>query len=97
MKKLLMKVNKNFIIFWFFVIFLILILLFYNGNNSNIIPEDTTANIETINLTGYNLVDVLSGDKFFIINKDTDEKIVYERDFWFAWYAFHPNTEVYNN
>tara|TARA_Y100000310_G_scaffold334428_1_gene414178 strand:- start:11630 stop:12751 length:1122 start_codon:yes stop_codon:yes gene_type:complete len=30
-----------------------------------------------------------------IINSDTGDEIVKERDFWFAWYAFHPNTEVY--
>ena len=30
-----------------------------------------------------------------ITNKDTGEEIVKERDFWFAWYAFHPTTEVY--
>ncbi|WP_406660167.1 DUF3179 domain-containing protein [Methanolobus sp. ZRKC3] len=30
-----------------------------------------------------------------ITNLDTDEEIVKERDFWFAWYAFHPETELY--
>ena len=30
-----------------------------------------------------------------ITNLDTGEEIVKERDFWFAWYAFHPETEVY--
>ncbi len=30
-----------------------------------------------------------------ITNKDTGEEIVKERDFWFAWYAFHPSTLVY--
>jgi len=30
-----------------------------------------------------------------ITNTDTGEKIVKERDFWFAWYAFHPNTQLY--
>jgi len=30
-----------------------------------------------------------------ITNKDTGEEIVKERDFWFAWYAFHPETLVY--
>jgi hypothetical protein len=29
-----------------------------------------------------------------IINSDGEE-IVKERDFWFAWYAFHPNTALY--
>ena len=30
-----------------------------------------------------------------ITNLDTNEEIVKERDFWFAWYAFHPETELY--
>ena len=30
-----------------------------------------------------------------ITNVDTGEEIVKERDFWFAWYAFHPDTELY--
>jgi hypothetical protein len=28
-------------------------------------------------------------------NRETGEEIVYERDFWFAWFAFHPETAVY--
>ena len=28
-------------------------------------------------------------------NSETGEEIVKERDFWFAWYAFHPDTIVY--
>ncbi|MBR9699101.1 DUF3179 domain-containing protein [Candidatus Woesearchaeota archaeon] len=30
-----------------------------------------------------------------IINVDTGEEIVKERDMWFAWYAFHPDTLLY--
>lgn len=30
-----------------------------------------------------------------IIRTDTNEEIVKERDMWFAWYAFHPETELY--
>jgi hypothetical protein len=30
-----------------------------------------------------------------ISNQDTGTEIVKERDFWFAWYAFHPETELY--
>ena len=30
-----------------------------------------------------------------ITNLDTGDEIVKERDFWFAWYAFHPDTELY--
>lgn len=30
-----------------------------------------------------------------ITNIETGEEIVKERDFWFAWYAFHPETKLY--
>ena len=30
-----------------------------------------------------------------ITNTDNGDEIVKENDFWFAWYAFHPDTEVY--
>ena len=30
-----------------------------------------------------------------ISNLETGEEIVKERDFWFAWYAFHPETKLY--
>lgn len=30
-----------------------------------------------------------------ITNTVTEEEIVKERDFWFAWYAFHPDTQLY--
>ncbi|MCK5660024.1 MAG: DUF3179 domain-containing protein [Methanosarcinales archaeon] len=30
-----------------------------------------------------------------ITNVETGAEIVKERDFWFAWYAFHPETDVY--
>jgi hypothetical protein len=30
-----------------------------------------------------------------ITKADTNEEVVKERDFWFAWYAFHPDTELY--
>jgi hypothetical protein len=32
-----------------------------------------------------------------IINTETGEEIIKERDFWFAWYAFHPDTLLYGN
>ncbi len=32
-----------------------------------------------------------------ITNLDDRTEIVKERDFWFAWYAFHPETELYGN
>jgi len=30
-----------------------------------------------------------------IMNENTGEEIVKERGFWFSWYAFHPDTELY--
>jgi len=30
-----------------------------------------------------------------ITNTDTNQRIPHERDFWFAWFAFHPDTELY--
>jgi len=30
-----------------------------------------------------------------VTNLEANEEIVKERDFWFAWYAFHPDTELY--
>lgn len=37
-------------------------------------------------------------DSFGIIkitNQETQKEIVKERDFWFAWYAFHPDTDLW--
>ncbi len=31
-----------------------------------------------------------------ITRLDTGEEVVKERDFWFAWYAFHPDTALYS-
>lgn len=31
-----------------------------------------------------------------ITRLDTGEEVVKERDFWFAWYAFHPDTTLYS-
>ena len=30
-----------------------------------------------------------------IVRLDTNERVPKERDFWFAWYSFHPNTKLY--
>ena len=30
-----------------------------------------------------------------VTNLDTGKRVVKQRDFWFAWYAFHPKTELY--
>ena len=37
----------------------------------------------------------LSDGRVEIIRQDTGEKLPKERDFWFAWYAFHPDTLIY--
>ena len=40
----------------------------------------------------------ISRDEIGIVtikNTDSDTEVVKERDFWFAWYAFHPDTELY--
>jgi hypothetical protein len=37
----------------------------------------------------------LDDGRISITNLDTNEEIIKERDFWFAWYAFHPETELY--
>jgi hypothetical protein len=31
-----------------------------------------------------------------IVRSDNGEEIIKERDFWFAWYAFHPDTDIYS-
>ena len=31
----------------------------------------------------------------FMINSDTGKRVPHERDFWFAWFAFHPDTELF--
>ncbi|MCL7412070.1 MAG: hypothetical protein M8353_00420 [ANME-2 cluster archaeon] len=28
--------------------------------------------------------------------QNPETKVVKERDFWFAWYAFHPDTTIYS-
>jgi hypothetical protein len=40
-------------------------------------------------------VSVLDGNAVEFIDRSTGEIIPFERDFWFAWAAFHPETEVY--
>jgi hypothetical protein len=59
--------------------------------------EDDLKELGTINdtLGGKNIT--VTRDNVGIV-KITDSKgneIVKERDFWFAWYAFHPETELY--
>ena len=40
-------------------------------------------------------VERLEDGRVKVVRTDTGEEIVKERDFWFAWYAFHPETELY--
>lgn len=47
-------------------------------------------------VNGVNVKVERSGDGVVVVtNLDSGEEIVKERDFWFAWYAFHPETELY--
>jgi hypothetical protein len=49
---------------------------------------------DTVN--GVNIIVERNGaGRIEITNQDTGEEIVKERDFWFAWYAFHPETGLY--
>jgi len=62
--------------------------------------EDDLIELETIedNFAGIRLE--ITRDDVGIVkltNLDTGEEIVKERDFWFAWYAFHPDTELYES
>jgi len=41
-------------------------------------------------------VEQISDGRIVITNTDTGDEIVKEEDFWFAWFAFHPETELYN-
>jgi hypothetical protein len=47
-------------------------------------------------LAGVNIkVEKLNDGRIVITNTDTGAEIIKEEDFWFAWYAFHPTTELY--
>lgn len=56
-------------------------------------------------ITQKNITDKLGGERIQLVkeadgfmkitNLETGEKIAWERDFWFAWLAFHPETTVY--
>ena len=49
---------------------------------------------DTIN--GINIkIERFDDGRVVITDTDTREEIVKERDFWFAWYAFHPDTLLY--
>jgi hypothetical protein len=60
--------------------------------------EDNLKELETIEDTVNGVSIRVERDDAGIVkitNQDTGDEIVKERDFWFAWYAFHPDTLVY--
>jgi|TARA_Y100000310_G_scaffold337312_1_gene424089 hypothetical protein len=70
-----------------------------NGKYKAYKEDDLITNPKiTDTFNGSNLEITRSNDGIIkITNLDSGEEIVKERDFWFAWYAFHPDTELYNN
>jgi hypothetical protein len=47
-------------------------------------------------INGVNIrVEKLEDGKVVVTNVDAGEEIVKEVDFWFAWYGFHPESELY--
>ena len=70
-----------------------------NGKFKAYKESDLIAESEIIdNFNGVDLIITREEDGVVkIFREDTNEEIVKERDFWFAWYAFHPETELYNN
>lgn len=47
-------------------------------------------------VNGVNIrLEAMEDGSVLITHVDTGEKIAKERDFWFAWYAFHPETRLY--
>ena len=47
-------------------------------------------------VNGINIeIERFSDGQVEVVRLDTNEEIVKERDFWFAWYAFHPDTGLY--
>jgi len=60
--------------------------------------EDDLKDLKTIDDTVNDVPIRLERDDAGIVkitNQDTGAEIVKERNFWFAWYAFHPDTELY--
>ena len=48
------------------------------------------------NFNGVNIkLEKLEDGRVIVTNLDTGEEIVKEVDFWFAWYGFHPDSELY--
>ncbi len=50
--------------------------------------EDKIGEIEII-------IEMNKSKEVKVTNKKNEREIVKERTFWFAWYAFHPDTELY--
>jgi len=68
------------------------------NNQYKAYKRDDLATGEVINdvVAGVNIeVKKLEDSRVVITNKDNNQEIVKEEDFWFAWYAFHPETELY--
>ena len=60
--------------------------------------EDDLKELRVIedSINGINIkLERMSDGRVVIINKETGEEIIKEIDMWFAWYAFHPDTELY--
>ena len=60
--------------------------------------EDDLIELELIEdeVNGINIeIERFSDGQVEVVRLDTNEEIVKERDFWFAWYAFHPDTGLY--
>ena len=67
-----------------------------NGQYKAYQREDITGTIED-EFAGTKIKLEKSQDgRVVITNLNTSQEIVKEEDFWFAWYAFHPTTELYN-
>lgn len=69
------------------------------GGVSKAYPELTLAKGTTItDVVGEATLEIQMDDDGFLTieNIATGERIPWERGFWFAWYAFHPETQVYS-
>jgi hypothetical protein len=55
--------------------------------------EETSKIEDAVN--GVDIIVERSNEGIVTIFDDKGNEIVKERDFWFAWYAFHPETELY--
>ena len=72
------------------------------NNNISFSDKSITKGTETNNNNRWDFIDAERENNGFnwftpvlIIEDSEGNEIVKERDFWFAWYAFHPETEVH--